>query len=225
MSEVNNVIERYKKRENSTRVQSNENSIYYRTFCKDEREIKYIDIFKEHFGNRKDMTILEVGAGIGDNLLFFHRYGLKWENIYANELLENRFAELQQRLALRSHTFLGDALQLPFKNKFDIVLQSTVFTSLLSDEFKKTFAQKMLEMVKEDGIILWYDFKYNNPKNKDVKGIGRKEVKILFEGAKKITFYNLTLAPPIGRRVKKLYNIINFFFPFLRTHLMAVIQK
>jgi hypothetical protein len=83
----------------------------------------------------------------------------------------------------------------------------------------------MFAMTKKDGLILWYDFKYNNPKNKDVKGIGKNKIRELFKQAKTIEFHNVTLAPPIGRKVKRFYNLVNFLFPFLRTHVIAVIKK
>jgi hypothetical protein len=73
--------------------------------------------------------------------------------------------------------------------------------------------------------MIWYDFKYNNPNNLDVKGVGKTEIKKFFPKAKKIIFHNVTLAPPIGRRVGKMYNLINFLFPFLRTHVIAEIYK
>jgi len=91
--------------------------------------------------------------------------------------------------------------------------------------FKIKLAVKMFDMVKDNGLILWYDFKYNNPKNPDVKGVGKNEIKKLFPEAKKIIFYNVTLAPPIGRRIGKFYNVFNFLFPFFRTHIIAEIYK
>jgi hypothetical protein len=126
---------------------------------------------------------------------------------------------------LSSNVLPGDALLLEFESYFDVVFQSTVFTSILDSDFKKKLAVKMFDMVKDDGLVLWYDFKYDNPNNKDVKGVGKNEIKELFPEAKKIIFHNVTLAPPIGRRVGKFYNVVNFLFPFLRTHIISEIYK
>ena len=52
--------------------------------------------------------------------------------------------------------------------------------------------------MKPDGIILWYDFIYNNPSNPDVKRVSKKEIINLFSGVDNIQFYKVTLAPPIG---------------------------
>mgnify|MGYP003990196331 FL=1 len=162
--------------------------------------------------------------GGGDNLIALKRNGFDWKNIYANELLEDRVEMLIKNLP-NSNIYAGDASNLEFKNYFDVVFQSTVFTSILDIDFKIKLAVKMFDMVKDNGLILWYDFKYNNPKNPDVKGVGKNEIKKLFPEAKKIIFYNVTLAPPIGRRIGKFYNVFNFLFPFFRTHIIAEIYK
>jgi hypothetical protein len=96
--------------------------------------------------------------------------------------------------------------------------------NMLDPGFRRELALKMMQMVKADGLILWYDFKYDNPYNKNVKGVTKNEIRKLFMEAGEIKFYSVTLAPPIGRRISTLYNLINFVFPFLRTHLIAVIK-
>jgi SAM-dependent methyltransferase len=194
-------------------------------YCKNEREIVYAQIIREMFGNDLlKQKIIEIGAGTGGNLLFFQYLGFQWENIYANELLEERYYSLQKRLP-NATCIQGDALQLPYKEEFDIVFQSTVFTSILDENFRKSLASKMFDILKPGGIILSYDFTYNNPNNKDVRKLTRKEIENLFPNHRGIQFKRVTLAPPIARRVGKFYNLFNFLFPMLRTHLIAVIKK
>lgn len=124
-----------------------------------------------------------------------------------------------------ANIYSGDALNLEFVDYFDVVVQSTVFTSILDFEFKTKLAQKMWDMTKEKGMILWYDFKYDNPNNSDVKGIKANEIKKLFLRSKNIEFHRVTLAPPIARKIGKFYNLINIMCPFLRTHTIAEIYK
>jgi 2-polyprenyl-3-methyl-5-hydroxy-6-metoxy-1,4-benzoquinol methylase len=219
MSEIQYIKERYEKRKRYVKKEN----IYFQYFAKSERELKYLEILSNHRLDLTNINILEIGAGYGDNLLFFHRIGIPWQNIYANELLDERVNILKRNIPL-STIISGNALDLNYDNHFDIVFQSTVFTSILDKDFKKDLALKMMKMIKKDGIILWYDFKFNNPNNHDVKGVNKSEIKKLFKDAKKIRFYNVTLAPPIGRRINKLYNLFNFCFPLLRTHLIAVIK-
>lgn len=188
-----------------------------------ERQTLYEQIITSKYPNAGAIQFLEAGAGGGSNIGFFRSIGIKDENIYANELLEERVEELRSNFQ-KIHILPGNALQLDFKNKFDVVFQSTVFTSILDNDFKKQLAAKLWDMTKPGGIVLWYDFMFDNPKNKSVKGISKKEIKALFSQAGKIEFYKVTLAPPIGRRFQNLYFFLNRF-SFLRTHIIAVIHK
>jgi SAM-dependent methyltransferase len=223
MEELNRIVEVYKKRDNSFQVITEGKNFYYDYFTRVERELRYLTILRRHFEKIKQLKLLEIGAGTGDNILFFQRFGIPWENLYANELMEERGIVLHERLKT-NNIFIGDALNLNYSNYFDVVFQSTVFTSILDYEFKRQLAQKMKKMVKEDGIIIWYDFKYDNPKNENVKGIRRRELKELFGDTCIYNFYSTTFAPPLGRRLKKFYNFFNVLFPFMRTHIVAVIQ-
>src|SRR3954467_4319018 len=116
--------------------------------------------------------VLEVGCGSGVNLLQLIAFGFAPENLVGNELLEDRIEIARRRLpsALELHT--GDAARLDLPDEsFDVVFQSTVFTSILDSDFRSTLAQKMWSLVKPGGGILWYDFMFNNPRNRDVRGV------------------------------------------------------
>jgi len=219
--EQDRIKERYAKRETT-----NYGFFLYSTlYGVKEREIKYARVVEEYLGqDLSTKKMIEIGAGGGGNLLFFNLLGVKWKNIYANELLEERYRALCERLP-SSTCILGDALDLKYHETFDIVFQSTVFTSILDQDFRKQLASKMFDMLKPGGIIISYDFTYNNPKNKDVLKLTKNDIKKLFPQCRKIQFKRVTLAPPISRRIGRFYDIVNFLFPFLRTHLIAVIKK
>ena len=224
-NEAQNVIDRYERRKKDSLVQKHYDNFYFNHFAQSERELKYIEIIKKKFDSLDNVKILEIGAGTGGNLFLFKKIGLKWENIHANELLSDRFKLLKETFT-NIKTYEGDAceIEMNLNNSFDIVFQSTVFTSILDSDFKQRLADKMWSLLKPNGIILWYDFAFDNPKNKDVKGIKKTEIKSLFKESSKIVFHKMTLAPPIGRRVKNLYPLFNLF-PIFRTHLIAVIEK
>ncbi len=63
---------------------------------------------------------------------------------------------------------------------FEIVMQSTVFSSILSNEVRAILARKMWEWVAPGGGILWYDFAIDNPRNPDVRGVRDRELRKLF---------------------------------------------
>jgi SAM-dependent methyltransferase len=221
--EIALIKERYSKRNNLAKQTAK--CFYAGLYTVKEREIRYACIVRKIFGHDlSTKKIIEIGAGSGSNLLFYQNLGFKWENIYANELLEERYRALCERLP-HSTCILGDALKLEYKDQFDIVFQSIVFTSILNQEFRKSLAHKMVEMLKPGGIIISYDFTFNNPQNKDVRKLTKKDIRSLFSQCKEIQFKKVTLAPPISRRVGRWYDIVNFLFPFLRTHTIAIIRK
>jgi SAM-dependent methyltransferase len=220
---VSDVIEKIMSSYEKRKSLNIKESFYTKAYSLFEREILYHRILVERFGDDfSKLKILEIGAGTGDNLLFFHRIGFSWENIYANELLPDRGKILKEKLVKADNIHIGNALELRYHNEFDIVFQSLVFTSVLDDNFRKELALKMISMVKPNGIILFYDFKYNNPANKNVKRVSPRDIRNLFS-SKHIKFYSVTLAPPISRKIGRFYNLINILFPFLRTHLVSVI--
>jgi len=175
-----------------------------------------------------DLQVLEIGCGRGSNLLELLRIGCNPCNLTGNELLPDRLSSARINLPEATRLIEGDASKLDIDaNSMDIVYQSTVFTSLLDDNFQDNLARKMWSWVRPGGAILWYDFVYNNPRNSDVRGVPLARVKKLFpKGC--VHVRRVTLAPPISRRICRihpsLYAILNAT-PLLRTHLLCWIQK
>lgn len=176
----------------------------------------------------REKKVLEVGCGSGSNLLKLIELGFSPENLVANELLETHLQYAQKRLPQAVKMLFGDASEIDLEPEtFDIVLQSTVFTSLLDDGFQQKLADKIWQLTKPGGGVIWYDFIHNNPSNKDVRGVQIRRIKELFPRGR-IKTWKITLAPPISRRVTRLhpvlYSIFNIF-PFLRTHVLCWIEK
>jgi SAM-dependent methyltransferase len=176
----------------------------------------------------KTMKVLEIGCGGGTNILQLLRWGFSPQNIKGNELLPDRCAQARQLLPAAVEIIEGDAraLRLPDES-FDIVMASTVLTSILDTPFRAQLAKKMWALVRPGGAVLWYDFIYDNPSNADVMAIPRSHLIELFPEARALS-RKITLAPPIARFVCRVhpafYSLFNTF-PFLRTHLLAWLEK
>jgi hypothetical protein len=107
------------------------------------------------------------------------------------------------------------------------LLQSTVFTSILEAAMKQVVAGEMLRVLKPQGFILWYDYHCNNPWNKDVQGIKKREIHELFPGCR-IELQQITLVPPLTRLLAPYSFQICALLEKLRilnTHYLGVIRK
>lgn len=175
-----------------------------------------------------ELDVTEVGCGDGSNLLELLQFGFSAERLTGIELLPVRHAAARNRLPAAVRVVLGNAAEArAVPESCDIVLASTVFSSLLDDDFQQHLAEVMWHWVKPGGGILWYDFTMNNPRNPDVRGVSQRRVRSLFP-AGHARFQRITLAPPISRAVTRvhpsLYAPFNLFPP-LRTHVLAWIAK
>lgn len=221
MSLEDKIKEQYKKREQKSHLY--DSSLSYVVFTEKERNDKIKTYLDSYFKNRSrdSLKVLEIGAGHGNNFKAFTEAGIPLNNIWFNELLPERIQHLKNRFP-DNKILEGDIAGIEINQKFDVVFQSTVFSSILDRGAKQKIATKMMDSLSDGGIVLWYDFIFNNPRNKDVRKIDVKELKELFPLCG-IDYCKITLAPPIGRRVGKWYPVFNL--PFLRSHILAVIKK
>jgi SAM-dependent methyltransferase len=175
-----------------------------------------------------ELRLLEVGCGHGDNLLDLIDLGFNPAHLLANELLPDRAAAARARLPAAVRHLEGDALALPLAaGSLDLVLQSTVFSSLLDAGFRARLAAQMWAWLKPGGAVIWYDFAFDNPRNADVQGMPMAEIRRLFPAAT-IDARRVTLAPPLARGAARLHPALPALLntlPLLRTHRLAWIAK
>lgn len=225
--EAINIVERYKRRHDDRIVYSVIQ--IHRTMSDQEKQRAFLSFLRDDYGsNIENLRILEIGVGYGANLMLFLYWGASPNNLFGIDIVKERCTQARALLPNGCKILNGDALKLGSEvGKFDIVVVSTVLSSIIDREFRKKLADKISLLVNDHGAILLYDFIFNNPNNIDVRKVTVSEAKELFPSFS-IKTKRITLAPPIARVVcrisPKLYTFFNLL-PFLRTHAVMWMKK
>jgi ubiquinone/menaquinone biosynthesis C-methylase UbiE len=174
--------------------------------------------------NRK---ILEVGCGEGPWLLKFLQWGAQPIDVFGLDILEERLTRARVWMPPGVTLQCGSASELGFADAtFDIVCQFTMMTSILDPAIRRDVAGEMIRVLKPEGFILWYDFRVNNPRNRDVRAVGRSEIKALFP-RQRLHLRTVTLLPPMARLMGAscgvLYPLAALLKP-LCTHYLGAIE-
>jgi len=173
------------------------------------------------------LRVLEVGCGVGGLLPQLVAYGATPQLLAGLDRDRGRIRQASGRYP-GMHFAVGDATELPVESgSFDIVIQSTLFTSLLEPVARVRAAREMARVLRPGGFILWLDFRYDSPSNRRVRGVPRREIeRDLFPGAA-ARFYTTMLVPPVARLIVPAVPILAAtlsLIPPLRTHYCAVIR-
>jgi ubiquinone/menaquinone biosynthesis C-methylase UbiE len=198
-------------------------------FMVQQRERRLLALLRRYdCENLSAKKILDVGCGTGQWLRDFIKWGARPENITGIDLLPDRVARARRLCPPAVRIQCASAAALPFSDaRFDLILQATVFTSILDRDLKQRVATEMMRVVKPEGFILWYDYHVNNPWNNDVRGVKRGEIGQLFPGCR-IEFERITLLPPLARVLAR-YSYLGCHLleklPPLCTHYLGVIRK
>lgn len=232
MAVPENDLERLKTEYHNRQIRLRESDIYssFNTaylFAIQQRQRAIVDLLRQQqIYSLTQMKILEVGCGNGDVLQELMAHRVESRNLHGVELLPDRLLNAQRRFPGVNFAAV-DAQALPYANQqFDLVLQFTVFSSILEQSIKASIAREMLRVVKKPGgLILWYDF-WLNPTNPQTKGIRKAEIAELFPDCE-YHFRRITLAPPIARKLVPIsWNLGALLetFRLLNTHYLVAIH-
>lgn len=221
MSELDRIAQRYARRDSGDRYSLLRPEVWQMW---QERQRALLRLLATRPGGPADWRATEVGCGAGGNLQDLLRLGLQPAHLTGIELLPERLAAARAALPEGVRLLAGDASTADVTPASqDLVLQSTVFSSILDNGLQQRVADAMWSWLKPGGAVVWYDFTVDNPRNPDVRGVPLARVRELFPQGR-FTARRITLAPPLARALPAAYPLLNLL-PFLRTHRLVLIEK
>jgi SAM-dependent methyltransferase len=197
-------------------------------FMLQSRERAFLKLVDTRFGPLADQRILEIGCGSGQWLLDLIRWGARPDRLTGLDLLPDRIEEARRRCPDAVRLICGSAAATGLAGgAYDIVLQSTAFSSVLDTGVRRAIAAEMLRLLAPAGRIVWYDFFVDNPWNADVRRVGRSEIAALFPGCR-VHLTRITLAPPVARALLPLSRVACEMLermPLFCTHYLGVVTR
>ncbi|GAU85531.1 class I SAM-dependent methyltransferase [Bosea sp. BIWAKO-01] len=175
----------------------------------------------------KQYRVLDLGCGTGDLVRRLQRYGFPNDRLFGVDLLPEALAIARRKCPDVSFTE-ANAENLPFPDQhFDFILAFTVFSSILSPLMARNVAREINRVLSPNGVIIWYDMRYPNPWNRNVRAMTRRHIQDLFPDFES-ELASKTLIPPIAYRLgaltDPLYPALTFF-PALRSHYFGMLQR
>ena len=138
------------------------------------------DLFHFNSINLMNKMVIDIGCAGGNTMQILKKFGASEKNLHGIDLREDRLSYAKKRFP-KSNFNLMDARNINFNDSsFDMVISFTLFSSVLNIEYRKQIAREMARVLKPRGVILYYDFRYNNPFNRNVMRVRYKDIKSLY---------------------------------------------
>lgn len=174
-----------------------------------------------------EARVLDIGCGNGTLLGQFAELGARADNLFGVDLVPDRIAAA--RIKYPEFAFEvanAEALNFPDES-FDLISAFTVFSSVLDASMSDNIARTITRLLKPDGALIWYDLRYPNPQNLNVKAMTKARIRRLFPDFA-LNLRSTTLLPPIaerlGRHTERLYPLFKKV-PVLRSHYIGTLRK
>lgn len=171
------------------------------------------------------LDILDLGCGMGWDLLRMVLWGAAPERLHGLDLLPERVEAAKHRLPA-AHLQVGDGRHIPYPaGSFDLVAQVTVFSSVLDPGIRSEIAAEMRRVLRPGGHVLWYDMRVVRP-DRPLAAMGRAEVRRLFPDCD-VDLRSATLNPLVSRPLAKVSLLacsLLEMVPLLRSHYVGLIR-
>jgi ubiquinone/menaquinone biosynthesis C-methylase UbiE len=172
-------------------------------------------------------SCIDIGCGRGNIIEDLLQLGVERSRLVGIDLHTVRIKDAMQRFP-GIGAAVANAEYLPYKTgSFEIVTMFTVLSSVLNYRMRTAICREIDRILKPGGALIVYDFRYDNPSNRNVTGIKANSITSLFPGYSR-RLRTITLLPPLARRLGPLTGVMYpllSLVPFLRTHYCGLLVK
>ncbi len=173
------------------------------------------------------VQVLDVGCGTGGFLRQMIDWGATPAKLTGTEPQKDRLDHARRCTAHGVRWHLGALDALP-PASYDLVTAQTVLSSVLDPVLRRELAAQMWRTLRPGGWCLVFDFRYDNPRNRNVRKVTRAELQAWWPGTEQ-RYRSLVLAPPIHRLLAvapyMVSELLTALAPVLRSHFMYVVRK
>ena len=171
--------------------------------------------------------IVDVGCGSGAFLRQLVSWGADPALLSGTEYQQDRLDRASRATAAGVHWHLGD-LDVFADGSADLVVANTVFSSILDEGARHVLAGEMWRILRPGGWLMLFDFRYNNPRNPQVRKVTRAQLSHYWP-AGAACYRTVLLAPPLARALahapRLLAEALEAALPPLRSHFVYTCRK
>jgi SAM-dependent methyltransferase len=175
----------------------------------------------------EELDILDIGCGGGGQLARLLSLGANPARLHGIDLIPQRIDRASADLpgvdirVADARTFsLGP-------DSLDLVWLQTVLSSIRDDDIIFAIVDRIREMLRPGGGVLWYDFFLANPENLHTRPMRKRDIERYFRGFS-IELTRVTVIPPLARRLgfmtDALYPVLRRI-PVLCSHYLGLLGK
>jgi ubiquinone/menaquinone biosynthesis C-methylase UbiE len=173
------------------------------------------------------LRAIDVGCGGGAFLRQLIDWGATPSHLAGTELQHERLNQARAHTAPGVRWHLGQLDAFP-DDSVDLVSAHTVFSSILDEDIRRALAAEMWRVLRPGGWTMIFDFRYNNPRNANVRKVTGVEL-LRFWPAEARHYRTLMLVPPLGRAIAGLPwlvpELLATVLPPLRSHFIYMARK
>ena len=174
--------------------------------------------------------VLDIGCGAGGWLCELAKWGAKPSDLVGVDSLSGRLAEARAKCPPGVQLVCGSAEDLRFASEsFDIIMLFQSLTLMIDPGVRERVASEALRVLKADGMILIYDYRYQRPEMKGLLlPVTKQDIHRIFPNCR-VNVRSIHPFPPISRRLARVWrpawHLLNVIPPLRTCNVASVFKR